>query len=496
MTESTLPSTPHRHRLLLLGAVGLFVFSSRLWLIQVWGSPLPFWDQWQAEGLNLYAAWERGTFQWSQLFTPHNEHRIALTRLASLGLYLVGDGWHPWNQLLLNALLHAGTAVLLVWALFRGAASALLPLGALTIAAVFALPAGWQNALWGFQSQVYFSGLLAVAAMVGLIHHSPDRAFWWAGLVAGGLAVFGNAGGALALPAAAVGYALRLSVETGRRSTVQEQQLSSRPLLWGGLIVILVAAGLISLLRVEVPGHAYLRAKSIGQFVTVFGHSLAWPGMQHPALALVIQAPLVLWLLHAWRNHQISRSDAIATALVAWAVLQAAAIAYSRGAGLPESRPLSRYHDPLLLGMAGQCYAMLRLAVSNLRGGRAIALLWAGVVAVGALQLTTTNLSLHLPYKRLQDDAGYAAIQAYLLSGDLSGWAYPPLPHPDPRVLKQLLDDPALRAVWPQELTAPSLRPWPIAYGRSCLILATFVLLIAAALTQRNNVSLNSQESR
>ena len=93
--------------------VGLLVFASRAWLIQVWGSPVPFWDEWGAEGLDLYRPWLTGTLRWSDLFAAHNEHRIALTRLADLALFMAQGRWNVWSELILNAVLHASTAAAL-----------------------------------------------------------------------------------------------------------------------------------------------------------------------------------------------------------------------------------------------------------------------------------------------------------------------------------------------------------------------------------------------
>jgi hypothetical protein len=588
-----------------LTAVAACVLAARLWLIQTWGSPLPYWDQWDAEALGLYRPWLLGTFEWSQLFAPHNEHRIALTRLADLALFVWSGEWRPGDQLILNAVLHTliatGIAVVFIRWLRPGWARA-----AWTgfIIFLFALPAGWQNALWGFQSQVYFANLLALAAMVGLVlapapfvADSPEavppvagvadagpsvivppvagvgdagpsvtvppvagvgdagpsvtvppvagvgdagpsvtvppvagvgdagppqrsgvsdsgysnagsrgglrRAGWWLALIAGILAPFGNAGGLLALPAAAIG----LVVATLARGRIAQEETenpklparSAAPQATSGpvpvsrssasaeradqnghirlrrhktksssgnlvgllsllrpfcpvLIVVTATVITVWLLRVDVPGHAYLKAKSATQFLRVLGHTLAWPGMQHAALALVMQAPLVLWLIVAWRRRLFTRVDAAAVGLVAWALLQAAAIAYSRGAGLPEDRPLSRYHDPLLLGLAAQAYCALRLALELARTGRLLALGWTALFAVGALGLTTTNLSLHLPYKRATDAAATEMLRDYFATDNADLLRNASMLHPNARTLHEALNDPVLRRVLPDFL--------------------------------------------
>lgn len=84
-----------------------FVCFARLWLVRAFGSPVPYWDQWEAEAHTLYRPWLDGTFHGSVLFSPHNEHRIVLTRLVDLGLFAATGRWETWWLLVLNAALNA-----------------------------------------------------------------------------------------------------------------------------------------------------------------------------------------------------------------------------------------------------------------------------------------------------------------------------------------------------------------------------------------------------
>jgi hypothetical protein len=65
-------------------------------MVREWGSVLPFYDQWGAEGLALYRPWLTKTFDWTFLFAAHNEHRIALTRLTDLALFAATGKWLTW----------------------------------------------------------------------------------------------------------------------------------------------------------------------------------------------------------------------------------------------------------------------------------------------------------------------------------------------------------------------------------------------------------------
>jgi len=71
-------------RLFAVVAFILLLFGAKLWLIDHYGNPTPFWDQWDGEAANLYAPFLEGTLRFQDLFAAHNEHRIFTTRLLSL----------------------------------------------------------------------------------------------------------------------------------------------------------------------------------------------------------------------------------------------------------------------------------------------------------------------------------------------------------------------------------------------------------------------------
>ena len=65
-----------------------------------YGSPMPDWDQWDAEAMELLVPWFTGDHFVAHLFHPHNEHRILLTKLQNLieqqfRCDKVASGHHP-----------------------------------------------------------------------------------------------------------------------------------------------------------------------------------------------------------------------------------------------------------------------------------------------------------------------------------------------------------------------------------------------------------------
>jgi len=471
--------------LLSIFALGVFVFALRAWLIRFAGSVLPIWDQWDDEAFALYPPWRDGTLAWTQLFALHNEHRIVLTRLADLALFAANAGWNPWAQLLLNAALHAITAAAiaaLFWPALERRARVLF---ACVIAALFASTAGWQNALWGFQSQVYFANALTVAAIAGLCGSAVLDRRWWLGVAAALLALFSDAGGVLASAAvlATLLFALAFNRTALRRSIIA-----------AAILVGLIALGLT--LTTSPPEHAALRAHTVARFWSVFTHCLAWPLVNYGWAAAILQLPLACLVAdHIRRRELLGPAARCALALGVFAVLHAIAVAYSRGGGLPELRPLSRYQDSLLLGAAAQGFAAFELSRRLGQFGRLLAIAWFATLAAGLILLTETNLTLNLRYKRAQDAANLASIQRYVANGDAAAFLADPnirALHPDPRVVLRALDDPRVRAVLPRALfaSATELADAPPLVVRHAPIFALFagaLLALALALHLRDS---------
>ena len=472
-------------------ALFAFVFGMRAWLILVWGSPVPFWDQWNAEALGLFRPWLDGTLRWSDLFAAHNEHRIALTRVADLGLLLLDGHWNIWWQLLLNAALHAATAAALAVFLRADRNAPVRTAWLLGLAVLFSVPSGWQNALWGFQSQVYFGSLLAVLALACLLTGKPLRGRWWLGWLCALLALFAIGSGVLAAVAVLLVSAAGL-LTPGHVSpagqipctTGEDSRFGGTPGQWG-LLAVLALVILGWFLRVEVPQHETLRAHSLTQFGAVFVRCLGWPWVNSSWLWLVMQAPLVWFIAHLIRRRSpLNGGERLALGLGLLAGLHAVAVACSRGAGLVEARPLSRYQDPLLLGVAANLFVLLQFVPLRL-SGRIAALVWSGILLAGLIPLTATNLSVNLPFKRAQDDASLAQVRSYLSAHDATVFTRDPEftgPHPDPAVVRRVLDDPLLRPLLPVEFSKTSSHPPGLIALGPWLALVGSVLLLGVAI--------------
>ncbi len=77
----------------LLVSLAAFVLGARWVAVNRFGSDLPQWDQWDAEGLHSLIPWSAHRFFLRELFLPHNEHRVVVTKLLNLGLTLANGQW-------------------------------------------------------------------------------------------------------------------------------------------------------------------------------------------------------------------------------------------------------------------------------------------------------------------------------------------------------------------------------------------------------------------
>ena len=77
------------------------------------GSAMPDWDQWDAEAYYAIIPWFEHDHFLKNIFTPHNEHRVVLTKLQNLALTVLNGQWDARLQAVTNAILHSALATAL-----------------------------------------------------------------------------------------------------------------------------------------------------------------------------------------------------------------------------------------------------------------------------------------------------------------------------------------------------------------------------------------------
>lgn len=453
----------------------LLIVGAKWAIFDRFGSPMPDWDQWDAEAVELFIPWFEHDHFLSHLFHPHNEHRIILTKLQNLGLLLLNGQWDSRLEAVTNAMLHAALAVAL-WLLGRRwlarrwhAALFIL------IAALFGLPVAWQNILGGFHSQQYWLLVLSFVAIVTLPYARAWSVSWWLGTLSAAL-VLGSMGSGLLAAAIVLLLVLWRILKDG------VTMRSAWPTLVFSAAIVIV--GLAT--RVEVPWHQEMKARTLHDFFFSTVHSLQWPLRDADWAAAVLWLP---WLLVTWRvvTHPFSqiasapnlapskadsldrggagaaaflvvRADQTIAALGAWVIVQVVATAYARGAGA--DYPASRYMDTLAFGAVVNAVALgwlLTLWTKSAAArvtGYLLGVGWLVTLGLGLRYVCEINFRYELPDAKKYYRKAEANMRRYLATNDPRQLAQPEIPFPSAEGLIERLANPNLRRLMPVPIRA------------------------------------------
>jgi hypothetical protein len=431
-----------------VAALFVSVFAARLLLMNQFPLTVPYQDQWDAEARRMFLPMSACELSWRQMFSLHNEHRVFFTRLLSLDLLWLDGQWDPRLQQVANAVIQSLTAVLVAIFLWMRAARRHIAAFALLAAATFGLPFAWENTLQGFQSSFYFLELFSVLALWMIASHRTGSRAWWLGWVCAACALF-TAAGALAIPLAITAIVLvRYVVD----------RLPLRHVLF---TIALSAAVLVIGLVIQsppVPYHAVLRAQSIREFAGTLSRSLAWPWIDRPTFSLLMWLPLLVAASRALRHRSARPMDPFAAGLAAWVALQAAAIAYGRGAG--GNPPISRYQDALSLGLLVNTYVLV-VWLDSVNGPavprRIVVAAWALLAAVG-INARVGSAAAELTALRILWNAQADSLRRFVATGDAVELAARPvdqLAYPDAAVLASLASHPFIQRILPASVRAP-----------------------------------------
>ena len=444
MIAALVESAITRRRWILPAVVFSFVLAAQLWLVAAAGNDIPFYDQWGVEGSWLYPAWRTGQLGLLDLFRLHNEHRIFWTHLLNLGLFELNGQWDPLVQIGVGAGVHALVAATLTTFLTKSLTPgrAYLVVGAI---AVVCLPiAGWHNALWGFQSQVYFSILFGVPALAWL----PRVETRWRGAVCAVAAMLAMGSGGLLPLALLVLLGLRL--------------VESRPPCaeWKTELVVLLVFLVGILAGQSEAGHgAPLQAASMSDFFGAWLRLLAWPHAERPLASLVMNLPLALVVggRLAGRRRSVAGEN-LAVALGLWAVIIAAAAAWRRGGGEELSNGVpSRYVDFLVLLLLANFWCLLQLAAESQRRIRLAAFVWAFFVLIGWSGFSVEMWQRVVRPLAIRREQSAQLMRNFQQTRDPAVFAGQPrllVPHPTLGSMEVVLDDPRMNGALP-----PSLQP-------------------------------------
>lgn len=445
------PGMPPRQRISVasaLGSVVLAIVGAKYWLIAQYGGSVPFLDQWDAEAVRLNLPFAAGELPWHAVFEPHNEHRIALTRLWNLGLLMTNGQWDALAQMAVNAWLHAAAAAVLILVLWSQGGCRQLDVVAVLVGIPWILPLGWENTLAGFQSGFYWLVLLfflPLGLMPGARVVEPR---WWLSVALLILSLFSIASGMANALAVACALGLRWVSEPSRRTDLAP-----------GIVVCLAIAALGLML---VPATLPPKPPASAEFLAGLMTWLSWP-LQDGWEGLVVWTPLLLVLGRAVRR--AGRTTPLEQSLLAlgcWVLLQGMMVSYGRA--MLSSARASRYTDLLLIGViaSGVAACLLvrqshplprRFAVSVLMTG------WVVMIGHALLVQSTDALASEAPNRGAWHDAYEVNIRQFVARDDISSLIplrFPSeLPHSDVDMLIALLRHPAIRQQLPPTTRLP-----------------------------------------
>ncbi|HEX7324217.1 MAG TPA: hypothetical protein VF292_02535 [Rhodanobacteraceae bacterium] len=429
----------------------VIVTLARIVYVSLYASPLPFWDQWDELDRQI-RPWFYGGWHFLQLFAPHNQHRIAFTRVISL--LLAGVNNRVFDNLVLayaNTLIYAamwGTALTLLVRDQRNRSICWLIAGA--VVALGVLPFDWGNTLVGFQNQFYLLefGAVVLTGIVAYHELSVGTIVLLTVLAVANLVTM--ASGLLAAPAA--GFALILCAW-------------QKPVTWRRLVTALALLALVAIIGLVLLDHsrgvATLHAKDAGDFFHGLRIALMWPLETHPdhptrwVFTALLWAPSLIWLVLFYRTHRAERSEIVAVTLAGWVFLQCMAVGYSRGHDMNLLAP--RYSEITALGIAANTWLALKLVT---RRGAA----WWGRVVV----VVAGILVAYVFWRRTPGDLAamrqrhvFTTIETRNVERYLAGIPLPALPegsldipYPVAARLRILLGNPEIR-----RMMAPAILP-------------------------------------
>ena len=427
--------------------IGLFsiILAAKLALIGHFGNSTPFWDQWSGQAKHLFIPALEDRLQPDALFRPLNEHRIFFTRIFTLGLLKLNGLWDPKVEMVAQAFLHSGCIVLLIGLCSRQLSGPKTRLAFAAFAVViFVLPFGWENTLWGFQSQFYFVLLWGLLGISCCWKHPALSPRWWLGVFFLGLGLFSMAGGLLAPVVAGMLMALHCALDRGDRRRQ-----------FAGLVVLAALVGLGIWLARRSGGGNELHAKNLWQFTKTLLELSSWP-IKIATFAPLFQAPLVLLLVWTLRTRRSASDPAwLLIALGLWGTAQAAAIAYARAEGFGASRYTDNLTVTLAVGFACLLYLCTKVTGRFRRPLLIFACVWVAVVGGGIVEAAVMRLPARIERKHRESLVQENHVRAFLASNDigvLQNKARLDIPYPSIPELARLLNTPSLRAVLPTNL--------------------------------------------
>ena len=429
--------------------LALLVIGARWIVLSRLGTDTPYWDQWDSEIAALYKPFVEGDFGLTQLFAPHNEHRIVFSRLFNLSLFEANAGQFD-NQVecFANALLYAAVVLGFAYPILRRLAGPSLVLGAIAAFCASFAPYGWENLVSGFQNAFYFLNGMAILAIAAAVFGKRPIAIA-ASVVIAFLSLFTLASGLLT--AAALAFTFVLRAYCG--------DLELRRALPAALACTAICiAG--AMLLTPVQGHAALKAQGFSDLFAAVVSTWSWPLPPVSASIILAWWPAALTVARALRERRVATIDLYLASICAWTLLQACAVAWSRGHEM--TIVSSRYTDTLALGAMSNAVLAVRFLSAAGTDWRSRALTSAVAASVfacfGGMVAFGIRGAVALSQYAQDREQSRVNLHAYVNGEDpqvLEGKPGNEISYPQAARLRLLLDDTTVRRMLPASIRPP-----------------------------------------
>lgn len=283
--------------------------------------------------------------------------------------FWLNEGWSPKIEMYLNAIPHILVFVLLLNALHIDNDQSNNKLILFTTI-VASIPAGWQNMLWGMQSNFYFLELFSIYSLL-LASRLESKWFDAPGsIIFSVLSYLSLASGAITAASVFIVYIFRYYYIAG----------SKKKLLLISLILITLIVTEI-LLTPTIEHHKALRAHNFIELIVTYYGIMSWPLKPEIWNAALIMSPSIIYTVRivSKDKREIDSSDIFFIGLMAWSFGQAVSLAYGRSAGAFESR----YKDLFTVFLIVNFYGLLKSYRSESRAYNALFIVWILSVSLG-----------------------------------------------------------------------------------------------------------------
>lgn len=297
----------------------IFIYSLKYLIIENYAVNVPFGDQWDSEAFYLYKPYIENNLHFYDFFSQHNEHRIFCTRVLNLLIYILNN--NKWDTILtmkVQALILCLIPTFLLFHYLKYNKNYSY-FTIIFFIIIFTLPIGYENLLWGFQSQFYFmiffsiiSFYLATSPVISL-----KKIIFI--LVLCLLSYLNIASGFITSIIVSFIFYFRF-IKTRKNNF----------LIYS--ILLFIEGSLFFIFIIPVKAHLFLKSQNFSNFIDSLDLILQWPFKEFRIMFILLWIPLVGFLFNHIVNYKkIKIYNIFYISILIWVIIQLFGISYARG---------------------------------------------------------------------------------------------------------------------------------------------------------------------